>query len=71
MSRDLRRHHRERMKAKARRLYPGQNPGRLADNLTPCSCFFCTGGDMKARKERKRYSDDLQPTYSGEWPPAR
>lgn len=36
-----RRHHRERMKRKAAKLYPGQEPGRFADNLTPCSCWMC------------------------------
>ena len=30
-----------RMKRKAKRLYPGQCAGRLANNLTPCSCPMC------------------------------
>lgn len=40
--RAIRRHHKSRMKAKARRLYPAcKRPERYADNLTACSCPMC------------------------------
>lgn len=37
-----RRHHEERMKAKARRLYPGKpNAITYANHLAVCSCWMC------------------------------
>jgi hypothetical protein len=40
-----------RMKRKAKRLYPGQCPGKLANNLTPCSCAMC-GNPRRFWRER-------------------
>lgn len=39
--RSLRRFHQERMKNKARKLYPYDSSGKLANNLTACSCEMC------------------------------
>lgn len=39
--RSERRHHKERMKARARRLLPGRSPEHLADNMAKCSCPMC------------------------------
>lgn len=36
-----RRADRERMVARARRLFPNNHPGKYADNLTKCSCWMC------------------------------
>lgn len=36
-----RRANRERMKAKARAIWPRHNPGKVADNLAICSCWMC------------------------------
>ena len=41
MKRAMRRGQLVRMKGKAERLYPGQCSGKLANNLTPCSCAMC------------------------------
>lgn len=47
MKRALRRHHMERMKQKATRLYGGyaagrpKSIGRLANTRVPCSCYMC------------------------------
>ena len=44
--RATRRHHLRRMKAKARRLYPGNTqPEKLANHLCCCSCHLCTYND--------------------------
>lgn len=32
---------RDRMRAKAARVYPKHNPGKYADNLAKCSCWMC------------------------------
>jgi len=40
--RAIRRHHSQRMKARARRLFPGYpNAARNADHLAVCSCWMC------------------------------
>ena len=49
--RAIRRSHRQRMKLKAAKLYPGQCSGRFADNLTACSCYMC-GNRRKWFKEK-------------------
>ena len=36
-----RRHDAERMKAKARRLYPHDKTAKLANHLAACSCYMC------------------------------
>lgn len=36
-----RRHHDERMKMKARRLYPHDKKAKLSDHLAQCSCHMC------------------------------
>lgn len=42
MGKALRRHHKERMKTKARRIYPGQSEAHyLADHIKACSCYGC------------------------------
>lgn len=42
MQRAIRRHHKERMKAKAIKIYPGQPKAiYLADHLAVCSCRGC------------------------------
>lgn len=42
MKRAARRHHKERMKAKAQRVYPWSDmPEKLADHLAECSCPMC------------------------------
>jgi len=41
MSRSQRRADKRRMKAKARRIYPHDKNAKLADHLTPCSCYMC------------------------------
>lgn len=42
MKRAIRRHHKERMKAKARRLFKGTKcPDKYADHLAVCSCWMC------------------------------
>jgi len=57
----IRRHHRHRMRVKARRIYKG-NPRapRYADNLALCSCWMCGNQRRHAKglekltlKERK------------------
>lgn len=41
-TRAIRRHHKDRMRAKARRLFADcSRPEKYADNLTPCSCETC------------------------------
>ncbi len=40
-SRSRRRQDAERMKAKARRLYPHDKTGKAADHLAVCSCRSC------------------------------
>ena len=42
MKRGIRKQHYERMKRKAKRVYPWcRQPERYANNLKPCSCFMC------------------------------
>lgn len=41
MKRALRRHHRQRMIARALHMYPGQPVHRLWRDRTPCSCSMC------------------------------
>ena len=36
-----RRANRERMIAKAKRVWPNNHPGKYADNLARCSCWMC------------------------------
>jgi len=62
MVRGIRRHHKQRMKAKAVRIYPGNlNPAKLADHLAVCSCFGC-GNQRKyaglSIQERRRNQDE-------------
>lgn len=40
-SRAIRRHHKSRMKAKARKVYPRDSQAHLADHLAACSCPTC------------------------------
>ena len=49
--RAIRRSHRQRMKRRAAKLYPAKCAGKLADNLTACSCPMC-GNRRKWFKER-------------------
>lgn len=41
MKRAERRAARERMKSRAARVYPDQNPGKYADHMAVCSCPMC------------------------------
>ena len=42
MDKATRRHHEERMKKRARRIYPDMRcPERLANHLANCSCWMC------------------------------
>lgn len=53
-SRAVRRHHLERMKSKARKVYWfNSNPEKLANHLAACSCAMC-GNPRKYFKEETR-----------------
>lgn len=41
MSKDIRRYHKQRMKDKAKKIYPYDYHGKNADNLAVCSCINC------------------------------
>ncbi len=53
--RDRRIRDKQRMKKKARRLYPHNEHGTLADNLAHCSCWMC-GNPRKFFKGKYKYS---------------
>lgn len=56
MSRSLRRHHKNRMKEKAKRIYydlPSNHAIKYADNLKVCSCWACGN-------QRKYYGPSIQ-----------
>lgn len=46
---------RERMKARAKRVFPNHNPGKYADNLQRCSCWMCCSPryNNHAKREEK------------------
>ena len=50
MKRAIRRAHKERMKAKCRRVYPHDIHAKAADNLAACSCYAC-GNPRKFYKQ--------------------
>jgi len=53
--RSLRRHHKDRMKAKARKLWPEQPRAFYrADYLAGCSCCLCTWWKHHERPREKR-----------------
>ena len=56
MSRSLRRHHKNRMKAKAKKVYsdlPAELAIKMADHLKVCSCWACGN-------QRKYYGPSIQ-----------
>jgi len=68
MDRVQRRHHKARFKRKAKRLYPGQNPGYLGDILTPCSCFMCGNprkftGELTMQEKKANEAFNLRMNY--------
>ena len=63
-SRAMRRHHRDRMKRKARRIFHGywgwteaneRHIGMYADNLAFCACEACQG---KRKPEEQKWRED-------------
>jgi hypothetical protein len=53
---------RERMMAKAKRVWPKNHPGKYADNLKRCSCWMC--GNIRKQEgmtiqERRFYAEPL------------
>ena len=63
-----RRANRDRMKARARRLYPGQNAVKFADNLTACS-GPCCGNPRRwnGDKTMQELKFDEKSRSSGQW----
>lgn len=65
IGRAIRRHQHQRMKAKAKRVYPGDpNATRHADNLALCSCWMCRNprhtwkGKDKLTLQERRLSEN-------------
>lgn len=44
---------RDRMLARAKRVWPKNHPGKYADNLKRCSCWMCCSPRYNAHTKRK------------------
>ncbi len=66
MIRAIRRHHKRRMKAKARRVFPGwPRPEIAADYLAKCSAHLCCGNMRKAFGPTRREVRFMQENDDG------